>query len=113
MAGSYNSVGVKISLLTVQAPVGATVTVKCRGIGCPTKSETVVVASRAKSKPGAVLITLRRFERPLHAGAILVIEVSDHGEIGKFTRFVIHHGKLPSRQDLCLNPVGVPIQCPS
>jgi large repetitive protein len=114
MAGSYNAVGAKISLLTVQAPVGATVTVKCRGIGCPARSEKVVVASGAKSKPGTVLITLRRFERPLHAGAVLVIEVSYGGEIGKYTRFVIHHGKLPTRQDLCLSPgATAPIQCPS
>ncbi len=114
MAGSFDAAGVKISLLTVQAPVGAKVTVKCHGVGCPTKAEAIVVASGARSKLGTVLITLRRFERPLHAGAVLVIEVSDHGEIGKFTRFVIHHGKLPSRQDLCLNPAGTtPIQCPS
>jgi len=114
MAGSYNAAGARISLLTVQAPAGATVRVKCRGVGCPTKSETVVVATRAKSKPGTVLVTLKRFERPLHAGAVLEILVSYHGEIGKFTRFVIHHGRLPSRQDLCLNPAGTtPIQCPS
>jgi large repetitive protein len=114
MAGSYNSTGAKISLLTVQAPSGATVVVKCRGIGCPVRSEKVVVASGAKSKPGNVLITLRRFERPLRAGAVLVIEVSDGAEIGKYTRFVIHHGKLPSRQDLCLSPgATTPIQCPS
>jgi len=114
MAGSYNAAGARISVLTVQAPVGATVRVKCRGVGCPTKSETVVVASGAKSKRGTVLVTLKRFERPLHAGAVLEILVSYHGEIGKFTRFVIHHGKSPSRQDLCLNPAGTtPIQCPS
>ncbi len=114
MAGSYNSVGARISLLTVQAPAGATVTVKCRGVGCPTRSETVVVASGAKSKHGTVLITLRRFEHPLHAGAVLVIEVSERGEIGKYTRFVIHHGKLPSREDLCIDPGGsTPTQCPS
>jgi large repetitive protein len=114
MAGSYNAVGAKIGLLTVQAPAGARVTVKCRGIGCPTRSETVVVASGARAKPGTVLITLHRFERPLHAGTVLVVEVTDGGEIGKYTRFVIHHGKLPSRQDLCLSPgTTAPIQCPS
>ncbi len=114
MAGSYDAAGVKISLLTVQAPVGATVTVKCRGAGCPTKSESMAVASGPKSKAGTILITLKRFERPLRAGAILEIEVSDHEEIGKFTKFVIHHDKPPTRQDLCLNPAGTaPILCPS
>jgi large repetitive protein len=115
MAGSYDAAGVKISLLSVQAPVGATVTVICRGAGCPTKSESVVASSGPKgSKAGTVVVTLRRFERPLRAGTILEIEVSDHGEIGKFTKFVIHHNKLPSRQDLCLNPAGTTaILCPS
>ncbi len=115
MAGSYDAKGVKISLLSVQAPVGATVTVICRGTGCPTKSESVVASSGPKgNKAGTVVVTLRRFERPLRAGTILEIEVSDHGEIGKFTKFVIHHNKLPSRQDLCLNPAGTtPILCPS
>ena len=114
MAGSYDAAGVKISLLTVQAPVGATVTVKCRGRGCPTKSESMAVASGPKSKAGTILITLKRFERPLRAGVILEIEVSDHEEIGKFTKFVIHHDKPPTRQDLCLNPAGTaPILCPS
>jgi PKD repeat protein len=114
MAGSFDAAGAKISLLTVQAPLGSTIKVICRGTGCPTKSETVVVASGAKSKPGTVLVTLRRFERPLRAGTVLEIEVSDHGAIGKFTRFTIHHGKLPSRQDQCLNPAGsTPILCPS
>jgi hypothetical protein len=115
MAGSYDAAGVKISLLTVQAPVGATVTVICRGAGCPAKSESVVASSGPKgNKAGTVVVTLRRFERPLRAGTILEIEVSDHGEIGKFTKFVIHHNKLPSRQDLCLNPAGTTaILCPS
>ena|GEM_PF-867353 len=115
MAGSYDAAGVKISLLTVQAPVGATVTVICRGTGCPTKSESVVASSGPKgNKAGTVVVTLRRFERPLRAGTILKIEVSDHGDIGKFTKFVIHHDKLPSRQDLCLSPAGTtPILCPS
>ncbi len=114
MAGSYDAAGVKISLLTVQAPIGATVTVKCRGTGCPTKSETMAVASGPKSKAGTIVVTLKRFERPLHAGVVLEIEVTDHEAIGKFTKFVIRHNKPPTRQDLCLNPAGTtPILCPS
>ena len=114
MAGSYDAAGVKISLLTVLTPVGATVTVTCRGGGCPKKSEGLVAASGTRSKTGTVLITFRRFERSLRAGAVLEIWISNHGQIGKFTRFVIHHDKVPSRQDLCLNPAGTaPIVCPS
>ena len=114
MAGSYNASGVKISLLTVLAPVGVTVTVTCRGGGCPTKAQDRIAASGNKSKTSTVLMTFRRFERSLRAGAILEVWVSNHGQIGKFTRFLIHHGKAPSRQDLCLNPAGTkPFVCPS
>jgi hypothetical protein len=115
IAGSENASGAHISLLTVQAPVGATVTVTCHGRGCPSKSQNVVATS-GKSKRGAgmVLIAFRRFQRSLRAGAILEIRVSKPGRIGKYTRFVIRHGKLPTRVDMCLSPNGIkPTACPS
>jgi hypothetical protein len=114
MAGSYNASGAKISVLAVLAPVGAKVAITCRGPHCPAKSLAFLAAAGAKNKAGTVLITFRRFERPLRAGVVLEIWVSKHGEIGKFTRFTIHRGKSPSRVDECLNPAGtVPIVCPS
>ena len=73
MAGSYDAAGVKISLLTVLTPVGAAVTVTCRGGGCPSKSVGLVATSGTKRKTGTVLITFRRFERSLRAGAVLEI----------------------------------------
>jgi hypothetical protein len=61
-----------------------------------------------------VLIAFRRFERSLRPRAILVITVSKHGQIGKYTRFVVRHGKLPERIDRCLSAAGSkPIVCPS
>jgi large repetitive protein len=113
IAGSFTSSGARINLLTVLAPVGATVTVTCHGGGCP-KSQHLVAASGAKSKSGTVLITFRRFERKLRAGAVLDVWVSNHGQIGKFTRFLIRHNKTPTRTDMCLNSSGTkPIVCPS
>src|ERR1019366_4053130 len=38
IAGSETSSGVRLRLLTAQAPIGARVTVSCRGRGCPAKS---------------------------------------------------------------------------
>jgi len=115
IAGSESASGVKLGLLTVQAPVGATVTVTCHGPGCPTRSEDVVAASRrSKSTTGVVLIAFRRFERSLWAGAILEIRVSERGQIGKYTSFAVRRGKLPARVDTCLSPAGIePIVCPS
>jgi hypothetical protein len=113
IAGSETSHGVQLSLLTVQAPAGARVTVSCRGRGCPARSESrVAVAS--KRNAGTAIVEFRRFERPLRAGVILEIRISKPGQIGKFTRFVVRRGRLPTRDDTCLGSAGIkPIVCPS
>lgn len=114
MSGSFGASGARIGLLAALAPVGSTVTITCRGRGCPAKSQAFVATSPNKSKTGAVTIVFRRFERFLRAGVVLEIRISKHGQIGKFTRFVIHRGKSPSRVDECLNPAGTtPLVCPS
>ncbi len=113
IVGSYGSSGARIRLLTVLAPVGAKVRVTCHGGGCSTKSQHLVAAVAPRSKAGTVLITFHRFERSLRAGAALAVWVSKSGQIGKFTRFVIRHDRLPSRTDECLSPDGTaPIACP-
>jgi hypothetical protein len=115
IAGYQTSSGVNISVLSVQAPVTARVTVSCRGHGCPTKSVSVLArASKRRSKASSVQITFRRFERSLPAGVILEIRVSKTGQLGKYTRFAIRRHLLPVRVDACLgsgNPQ--PIACPS
>jgi len=57
IAGSDTSSGVRLSLLTVQAPVGARITVRCRGRGCPGKSASRVAAS-SHGRGGVVLVAL-------------------------------------------------------
>ncbi len=110
-AGNDTPSGVRLKLLTVLAPAGATVTVTCKGHGCPVKS----LRKLAKStKSGMVLLAFPRFERSLRAGVILEVRVSKAGEIGKYTRFVVRRGKLPERVDLCLHVSGsTPLVCPS
>jgi hypothetical protein len=113
IAGSETASGVRLRLLTALAPIGARVTVSCRGHGCPTKSEGQVALSR-KSNSGTVIVEFRRFERSLRAGVILEIRITKPGQIGKFTRFVVRRGKLPVRVDTCLDAAGVtPLVCPS
>jgi hypothetical protein len=106
-----------VSLLTVQAPVGATVNTVCHGPGCPARPQSVVATSgkgKSKIKAGVVTIVLQRFERSLRAGVVLEIRVSKPGQIGKYTRFTVRHGKLPTRVDTCLSQAGIkPILCPS
>jgi 6-phosphogluconolactonase (cycloisomerase 2 family) len=112
-AGGETSLGVHLRLLTVQAPVGARVTVRCRGRACPAKSVARVAASH-KRGAGTVVVEFRQFERSLRAGVVLEVRVSKPGEIGKFTRFAVRHGKLPERFDTCLGAAGIsPLACPS
>jgi PKD domain len=113
IAGSDTASGVRLSLLTVQAPVGARVTVTCKGRGCPTKSESRVAVS-TDSKGGTFVVGFQRFERSLRAGVMLEIRVSRPGEIGKYTSFLVRRDRLPVRVDKCLGPTGInPIVCPS
>jgi PKD repeat protein len=114
IAGSEGSAGVKIKLLSVQAPIGAKVTIACKGKGCPAKLvSALAAASKGKHAPGSALITFKRFERLLPPGVTLEIKVSKAGQIGKFTRFVSRKHKLPTRSDSCLSPLGKPLTCPS
>jgi len=115
IAGAETSTGVRLSVLSVQAPVGARITVSCQGRSCPIRSQSRVAASRVRrGRSGTVRIAFRRFERSLRAGVILRIRVSKAGEVGKYTRFVIRRRVLPERLDTCLDPGGFkPMACPS
>jgi hypothetical protein len=114
IAGNQLANGARIRLLSVQSPIGAQVIVKCHGPGCPKKAVRLLATRSTKHKSASVVIRLRRFERALGAGAVLEVRVFKAGQIGKYTRFTIRHGKLPQRVDRCLGPTGgKPIACPS
>jgi hypothetical protein len=111
IVATYSASAVRLKVLSVQASAGARISVACRGHGCPIKSQTRVAAS---GKVGRAPVVFRRFERSLQAGVIIEVRVSKPGHIGKYTRFAIRHGKLPTRVDSCLGPAGgKPITCPS
>lgn len=114
IAGILTSFGVRLSVLSAQAPVGARVTVTCRGRGCPASETRVAASSSKKHRATVVVIAFRRFERSLRAGDVLQVRISKRGRIGKYTRFVIRHHGLPERVDECLGPAGIkPISCPT
>ncbi len=116
IAGAETGSGVRIRLLTVQAPLTTTVAVTCKGTGCKTKSESRVATASAKnkSKGGVVMLTFTRFERALRAGVVLQIRITKPGQIGKFTSFKIRRHKLPLRSDSCLSAASAaPIACPT
>ena len=82
--------GARITMLTVRAPKGVRISVRCSGIGCP----------RHASAQSANLTRLRAYEGQLRAGAKLVVRVTRAGFIGKHTVIRIRRGKQPLRRDL-------------
>ena len=114
IAGSESFGGARISLLSVQTPVGSTVRVSCRGRGCPPKPQSILARAGARTVHSGVVIGFRRFQRLLGAGAVMQIRVSSPGQIGKYTRFTVRRGRLPVRVDTCLSSDAVtPMPCPS
>jgi hypothetical protein len=112
IAGTETASGVRLRLLRVQqTPAGAKVTIRCRGRGCPVKSQRRFAVANPR---GVAPVDFRTFQRVLRAGVTLEILVSKPGSIGKYTRFTIRRHKLPIRVDTCLDPAGVnPVACPS
>ncbi len=109
ISGTLSRGSVRISLLKVQAPPGATIRVRCHGGSCA--SERPDVRVQAARKP----LRVRSFERrPLRAGTVIEVLVTAPGQIGKYTRFTVRRGAAPSRSDLCLRPGHTtPTGCPA
>jgi PKD domain len=116
IAGVKTSYGVRLNALNVQLPVGARVSVTCKGQACKKLKPVsrVATASATNRHASSVLLAFRNFERAYHAGATLQVRVFAAGEIGKYTSFMIHRHGLPTREDQCLSALDPhPIPCPS
>jgi hypothetical protein len=115
ITGKVQRKGARIKSLTIRAPYGATVKVRCRGHGCPfhRSSQTLTLAGKAKAP--SKTIRIKRFERRLlRRGVSIKVLVMRKGEIGKYTHFLIRGGRPPGRTDLCLPPGSTdPMECPS
>ncbi len=113
IAGRETRAGVRLTLLTVTAPVSSRVTVSVRGGKGRSSSESRLATVRKPTASATVVMSFPRFARPLRAGAVLEVRVTKAGQIGKLTRFIPHRGRLPTRQDICLGVSGKPSACPS
>jgi hypothetical protein len=112
--GSYSSRGVRLRLFAVTAPLGVTITVRCRGGGCPYRQRGPFVVRRAgtRSAEGARYVRLGGFRgRLLKPGARLQVFVAHPNRIGKYTRFTIRRNRAPLRADNCLRPSGSVVAC--
>ena len=92
--GWLTASGARVTLLTVRAPRGARVRVRCTGSGCP----------RKRYARATRLIHLRPYERVLRGNLRLRISVTRAGFVGKRTIITLRRGKAPARRDLCLYP---------
>jgi hypothetical protein len=107
LVGRITSRGARVRRLTVAAPAGSSVVIRCNGPSCPRRRLTTV-ARTGKT------IRFKTFERRLRAGVILRIFVSRPNSIGKHTRFGIRRRRSPSRRDRCLMPGSTkPTACPA
>jgi hypothetical protein len=92
--GWLTRTGARVTLLTVRAPRGARITVRCTGPRCPRRR--IARLSR--------IVHLKPYEQVLRAGVRLEISVTRPGFVGKLTIIKMRKGKAPVRQDLCLFP---------
>jgi hypothetical protein len=102
--GYFKNGGVRVTLLSVNAPRSSHVAARCVGKGCPVRSVSVASAPAR----------LRAFERFLSAGTVLQVRVTSAGRIGKYVSFRIRAHSAPLRHDLCLMPgKPKPTACPT
>jgi plastocyanin len=118
LAGTISRRGARLRRLMVTMPAGASMTVRCRGRGCPFRRTTRAASltpdlQLAPVARAAALVRVKRLEqRLLRVGATLRIYITKPNEIGKYTRFKIRRGKAPSRIDRCLVPGATgPLRC--
>jgi hypothetical protein len=88
--------GAHLDLLTVTAPEGAHVGVRCKGGSCPYKHKRFTSEGDRHS--------FRKLRRTFAAGTVIEIRVTKSETIGKFTRLRFRAGQRPARLDRCLNP---------
>ena len=106
IAGLLLARGARVRLLSLVAPVGVKVLVRCHGRGCPARRLARTTRTR--------VVRFHRFERVLRAGVTLEFFVRRAGRIGKYSRIRIRAGRPPLRLDRCLIPGrSRPVRCPS
>lgn len=115
IAGRVSRRGTRLWRLSVAAPDGATVRVRCRGRGCPLRRQ-----SRKASvdfdvtQNGLKVIRFRRLEhRLLRRGVVMKVFVTRPGGVGKYVRFKMRRKRPPLRSDRCaVSGTTVPVTCP-
>ncbi len=103
IAGRFTARGTRLTLVTVRAPRGSTVSVTCANRRC----------RAMRVRVGSALVRLRGLERTFAPRTVVDIRVTRRGVIGKRTRVRIMSGAAPVRTDGCLSTAGRSMRCPS
>jgi hypothetical protein len=113
VAGRITRRGTLVRLVRVTAPVGAKVSVRCAGRGCPFRKQ-VRAVSAGTGKQTTRGVRIRALERLLRPGVRVRFYITKRGAIGKYTKFRFRRARAPVRTDSCLLPgKWTPSQCPA
>jgi hypothetical protein len=104
IAGRFKGARTTLRRVTVRAPRGARIQIRCRGRGCPYRRKATAVK----------LVRVRSLQRTYRPRATIEIRVTQPQKIGKYTRVRTRKGKAPVRIDRCLRPGRTrPVRCPT
>ena len=104
VAGSFTLRSTTLTRVSVRAPRGVRIGVKCRGRGCAYRRRALSANVRQ----------VRSLERRYQPGAVLQIRVTEPDRIGKYVRLRVRSGRAPLRIDRCLMPEKTrPVRCPA
>ena len=105
VAGALTSIS---TLRLRRVPGGSTIAIRCAGRGCPFRRSRVKVRS-GRSRT----VALRRLQRRMRAGTVVVITVRKGNTLGKYIRLRFRSGLAPARVDRCVAPKSSkPLKCP-
>jgi PKD repeat protein len=119
LSGIVRKRGIKLRVLSVSGPLGASLSVRCRGRGCPFRRKIRTIEAHARATAGLApatgLVRIQRFRRKLlRVGATVKVYVAKPDAIGKYTRLKVRRGSLPARVDRCIAPGSqTPVPCPT
>jgi hypothetical protein len=113
LAGVVSRRTVKVTVLSVHAPVGSRVSLSCRGRSCPVRRAALTVAAKGRRTAQTVRFDRLR-NRRISAGTVVEVRVTRAGRVGKYVRFTFVKGRAPKRSDRCLVPGSSrPSACPA
>jgi hypothetical protein len=104
VAGRFTRRWTTLTRVSVRAPRGVRIGLRCHGRGCRFKRRAMA----------ARVVRVRSLQRRYRAGAVVEIRITQSGHIGKYMRLRARGGRAPLRIDRCLMPGSSrAVRCPS